>query len=240
MASFAKLAILFLSALFYDRSLIPPTLPPSPEEQKRTETNAHRTIGWYEGIIIPIIPLWCRMSYWAFTFTEVVVILASTLDVSPRADHIVTRVIGTYDSPERITVALISGTALVVAGAIIRFRCFREMGRHFTFALSLRDGHSLITTGPYSVVRHPAYTGGNMTLFGAALIHMWKGSWWFGGGYATAWGLILASHLLLSSGLIANGFLRGVKEDAYLKAQFGDQWERFAKQVPYRYIPGIC
>jgi protein-S-isoprenylcysteine O-methyltransferase Ste14 len=192
----------------------------------------------HDILSVNIYPI--QMSYWAFTLTEVTLILASTLDVPPRADHIVTRVIGTYDSPERITVALISGTALVVAGAIIRFRCFREMGRHFTFALSLRDGHSLITTGPYSVVRHPAYTGGNMTLLGAALIHMWKGSWWFGGGYATAWGLILASHLTVSSGLIANGFLRGVKEDTYLKAQFGDHWERFAKQVPYRYIPGIC
>jgi protein-S-isoprenylcysteine O-methyltransferase Ste14 len=79
-----------------------------------------------------------------------------------------------------------------------------------------------------------------MTLLGAALIHMWEGSWWFGGGYATAWGLILAFHLIVSSGLIANGFMRGAKEDVYLKAQFGEQWERFAKQVPYRYIPGIC
>jgi protein-S-isoprenylcysteine O-methyltransferase Ste14 len=34
--------------------------------------------------------------------------------------------------------------------------------------------------------------------------------------------------------------MRGAKEDVYLKAQFGEQWERFAKQVPYRYIPGIC
>lgn len=68
MASFAKLAILFLSALFYDRSLIPPTLPPSPEEQKRTETNGHRTIDWYEGIIIPIIPLWCRVSIYLTIF----------------------------------------------------------------------------------------------------------------------------------------------------------------------------
>jgi hypothetical protein len=62
MASYSKLPLLLATALFYDRSLIPPTLPPSSDEQKRTKIHGHRSMDWYEGIVIPIIPLWTRVS----------------------------------------------------------------------------------------------------------------------------------------------------------------------------------
>ncbi|KAJ6504043.1 hypothetical protein DFH09DRAFT_849134, partial [Mycena vulgaris] len=100
------------------------------------------------------------------------------------------------------------GAALIVTGATIRFRCFRELGRYFTFALSLRDNHALITSGPF--------TGGNTTVLGAALILRSDGSWWAGGGYTTAWGLFLGPNLIVSPLLIVCGFLRGVKECMYL------------------------
>ncbi|KAJ7018953.1 hypothetical protein C8F04DRAFT_976310 [Mycena alexandri] len=233
MASFAKLPFLLATALFYNHSLIPPTLPPSTDEQKRT--NGLPTISWYERVIIPIIP----MTYWAFVMTEAAVLLGATWDTN-FPTNFVAKFTGNHDSVGRITVPFMFGAGLIVAGAMIRFWCFREMGRHFTFALSLRDGHKLITTGPYAVVRHPSYTGGNMTIVGAALTLMQDGSWWFGGGYRTAWGLFLAANFIVSSLLIVRGFLRGSAEDAYLKDSFKEEWQAFADQVPYRYIPSVC
>ncbi|KAJ7291608.1 hypothetical protein C8J57DRAFT_1445186 [Mycena rebaudengoi] len=238
MASYSKLPLLLATALFYDRSLIPPTLPPSSDEQKRTKIHGHRSMDWYEGIVIPIIPLWTRLSYWAFTVTEAAVLITGRLDTYRPAE--VTKLIGPYNFVGRITVAFVLGASLIITGAMIRFRCFREMGRHFTFALSLRDNHTLITTGPYAIVRHPAYTGGNMTILGAVLTLMHDGSWWFSGGYTTGWGQFLALNFIASALLIVRGFLRGHKEDSYLKISFGEQWERFAQQVPHRYIPGVC
>jgi protein-S-isoprenylcysteine O-methyltransferase Ste14 len=151
-----------------------------------------------------------------------------------------TKLIAPYNFLGHITSPFVFGAGLIIAGALIRLRCFREMGRHFTFALSLRDNHTLITTGPYAVVRHPAYTGGNMTVLGAVLTLMYDGSWWFAGGYATAWGRFLALNFIVSGLLVVRACLRGHKEDDYLKTSFGEQWERFEKQVPHRYIPGVC
>ncbi|KAJ7291755.1 hypothetical protein C8J57DRAFT_1588358 [Mycena rebaudengoi] len=237
MASFSRLPLLLATALFFDRSLIPPTLPPSSKEQKRAETLDRRTIGWFERNLL-IMAVWARISYWAFTVTEAAVVLASGLDTRRPAE--LTKLIAPYNFLGHITGAFIIGASLIIAGALIRLRCFREMGRHFTFALSIRDNHTLITTGPYAVVRHPAYTGGNLIVLGAVLTLMYDGSWWFAGGYTTAWGRLLALNFIISALPVVRACLRGHKEDDYLKTSFGEQWERFARQVPYRYIPGVC
>jgi len=43
-------------------------------------------------------------------------------------------------------------------GAAIRFLCYKAMGKNFTYHLTIGEGHSLITTGPYSVIRQLSYT----------------------------------------------------------------------------------
>jgi protein-S-isoprenylcysteine O-methyltransferase len=35
----------------------------------------------------------------------------------------------------------------------------RTLGRFFTVDVAIREGHELIQSGPYSLVRHPSYTG---------------------------------------------------------------------------------
>ncbi|KAJ7923243.1 hypothetical protein B0H13DRAFT_1477462, partial [Mycena leptocephala] len=51
------------------------------------------------------------------------------------------------------------GTALIANGAILRLFCYRALGQYFTFKTAIARNHKLVTTGPYSIVRHPAYTG---------------------------------------------------------------------------------
>ncbi|KAJ7433799.1 hypothetical protein FB451DRAFT_1419395 [Mycena latifolia] len=224
MAAFAKLAFLLVGALFYDRSFVPPTPPPSVAEQVRTE----RKIGWYEALIgRPVLPYWIRTVHWAFTLTEAATILVVAEDPISI-------------SVPRLSLALLVGTSLIVVGASIRLRCFRELGRHFTFAMSVRDHHALITTGPYAVVRHPSYTGGNMTLVGAVLSLLTPKSWWWDGGRTTPWGVFLTANFSICAALFMYAFLRGAKEDRYLAKTFGEKWECYARDVPYRYIPGLC
>ncbi|KAJ7133351.1 hypothetical protein C8R44DRAFT_663896 [Mycena epipterygia] len=179
---------------------------------------------------------WSRLMYWAFTITETSAILINHFTVNKSSDNVVAE---SHHFGSRITPTFLLGTGLLVAGATIRIRCFREMGRHFTFALSLRDGHRLITTGPYAVVRHPSYTGVIMVVLGKTLGLMYDGSWWFDGGHGTLWGRFLALNFLACSILQVRVCLRGGKEDAYLKKAFGEQWVQFAKKVPYMYIPGV-
>jgi protein-S-isoprenylcysteine O-methyltransferase Ste14 len=47
----------------------------------------------------------------------------------------------------------------------------------FTFDLTVHPKHRLVTERFYSFVRHPAYTGSLMLVFGLALSHLTRGSW---------------------------------------------------------------
>lgn len=78
-----------------------------------------------------------------------------------------------------------------------------------------------------------------MTIAGALMTLMCNGSWWFGAGYSTPLGKALGLNWFLSGVFCVYAYLRGKKEDEYLRKEFGKQWDDWAKKVPYRYIPGI-
>ncbi|OAX34757.1 hypothetical protein K503DRAFT_674015, partial [Rhizopogon vinicolor AM-OR11-026] len=83
--------------------------------------------------------------YWAISFAEIAIIAsrAAGLSALPSAiQHVVGSFIGRIqDTP--ITSPFIIGTSLAVAGGLIRWWCFRTLGRFFTFELSVRKGHQL-------------------------------------------------------------------------------------------------
>jgi protein-S-isoprenylcysteine O-methyltransferase Ste14 len=133
------------------------------------------------------------------------------------------------------------GALLALCGGAVRLACYHSMGKHFTFDVSILDHHKLVTSGPYGIVRHPGYTGALMTLIGLLLFHTSPGS------------LLRESELLnislgqISVGLLVvvtlfpSGFLRHrmKMEDAALKNEFGEDWEEWAKKIPYWLVPGI-
>ncbi|KAM5531771.1 hypothetical protein V8D89_014541 [Ganoderma adspersum] len=47
----------------------------------------------------------------------------------------------------------------------------------FTFEVIIKDDHKLITSGPYSYVRHPSYTGILCLTTGAYLMHFGAGGY---------------------------------------------------------------
>jgi protein-S-isoprenylcysteine O-methyltransferase Ste14 len=133
------------------------------------------------------------------------------------------------------------------------------MGRLFTFEMSIRNDHKLISDGPYAWVRHPAYTGLFSIFIGLGLWHatkvryrfaklqvslglthdkgflcdrVWRIKSFLGRGTALVQVALVA---IVSSGLVA----RIRKEDDALRKTFGKQWDEWATQVPYKLIPGI-
>ncbi|MGH8300548.1 MAG: methyltransferase family protein, partial [Steroidobacteraceae bacterium] len=44
-----------------------------------------------------------------------------------------------------------------------------NLGRNWGMPMSLRQGHELVTSGPYAYVRHPIYTGIMLAMIGSAL-----------------------------------------------------------------------
>lgn len=245
MLSLAKIPLIFTTALFYDRSFTAPPSPPVVEEEQKKALKAP-DISLTERLIPPAGFL-LKTTYWTMSAAEIASVLAIQYPSHNLAQHI--RTLLTLDSPETnlssigtITPTYLLGSALIITGTLIRFRCFREMGRHFTFRLTLRENHKLVTSGPYSIVRHPSYTAGMMTVVGSVLTLVGGGSWWRGVGGWNGAGLlpkICAGVLGVTAAFCVRVYARAAKEDRYLKQEFSDEWEEWAKRVPCKYLPGI-
>ncbi|KAG7092710.1 hypothetical protein E1B28_009040 [Marasmius oreades] len=127
-----------------------------------------------------------------------------------------------------IPLSVLLGSLLSIAGCVVRIFCYRTLQG---FAFELQKSPKLATSGPYSIVRHPAYTGTWMNFIGSAMVH-----WWILGtgvkalGYAWLIGVGSGITVLL---------MRMDGEDALMKKLFGSEWEAWSKVVRYRLIPGV-
>ncbi|HEV2578721.1 MAG TPA: isoprenylcysteine carboxylmethyltransferase family protein [Acidobacteriaceae bacterium] len=62
------------------------------------------------------------------------------------------------------------GLALVFAGAAFTGLARLRLGSNWSANPRIREGHTLSTSGPYRIVRHPIYTGILLTSLGTAVI----------------------------------------------------------------------
>jgi protein-S-isoprenylcysteine O-methyltransferase Ste14 len=128
---------------------------------------------------------------WSATLAELAVILASQNPSLPISRNILSRLGGfSNNAPPnpnstflsggpgsgswrhiRPTSSFFLGTLMTALGGYIRWACYRALGRLFTFEMSIRDNHELVTDGPYGWVRHPAYTGILLIVAGVVLWH---------------------------------------------------------------------
>ena len=64
--------------------------------------------------------------------------------------------------------------ALLAASIVLAFWAVHALGKQWSLAARLVDGHELITAGPYAMVRHPIYTAMLGMLVGSAIaISQW-------------------------------------------------------------------
>jgi len=61
------------------------------------------------------------------------------------------------------------GVALCAIGVGLAIWARMRLGRNWGAPMSLRQGHELVTDGPYAFVRHPIYTGAIFAMLGSAL-----------------------------------------------------------------------
>jgi len=62
-----------------------------------------------------------------------------------------------------------AGLVLFAAGLALRWYAMRYLGRFFTFDVAVAADHRVVDTGPYRLVRHPAYTGSLLSFVGLGL-----------------------------------------------------------------------
>lgn len=97
----------------------------------------------------------------------------------------------------------------------------RQLGRHWSITLEIREDHKLVTDGIYRYVRHPMYT-----------------SFWL---WAIAQALLIPNWIAGPAGLVSIALLvfrRVGKEEAMMRAEFGDQYDAYRAQTK-RFIPWI-
>lgn len=112
------------------------------------------------------------------------------------------------------------GVTLYALGGIVRLWPVFVLGNRFSGLVAIQPGHKLVTTGIYSVIRHPSYVGLLITAFGWALA------------FRSGVGVILAALNLVP--LI--GRIRA--EEKLLASEFGAEYEAYRARTS-RLIPGI-
>lgn len=175
---------------------------------------------------------------------EIAVIVASKYPTHPLARKILESFVkGPVSLTNRISLSptFLAGSAIAIASAFIRYQCFSTLGRLFTFEVTIRDNHRLVTSGPYAYVRHPAYTSALGGVIGMGLVCFGVGSWMRECGVLdTVWGKGAAGMygaLFVPSCIVA--VKRPLLEDDLLRRQFGSEWNEWAQRVPYRLIPYV-
>ncbi len=61
------------------------------------------------------------------------------------------------------------GLLLCVAGVALAIWARAYLGSNWGMPMSLREGHELVTTGPYRYIRHPIYSGVILAMCGSVL-----------------------------------------------------------------------
>jgi len=123
--------------------------------------------------------------------------------------------------PEVSPAVQIAAIAIVVLG--YAFASWAMASNPFfsgTVRIQADRGHTVVSDGPYRIVRHPAYTGAFVSGLATPLL---LGSWW---------ALIPAG---LTTVLLV---VRTALEDRTLQEEL-DGYQEFARQVRYRLLPGV-
>ncbi|KAJ7109487.1 hypothetical protein C8R44DRAFT_289465 [Mycena epipterygia] len=132
------------------------------------------------------------------------------------------------------------GWTAVVLGTYIRLDCFRALDEMFTFDLTIHPQHKLVTDrGFYRYVRHPSYTGSLLITAGLSLSHLTKGNW------PTECGPLIIPFSGFIIGVswflwtFAVGLSRVDAEDKQMRKMFPQEWDAWAANVPWWFLPGL-
>lgn len=113
-----------------------------------------------------------------------------------------------------------AGFGLGVIGTLLLAWAQATLGRLWSAQLQFREGHELITSGPFARMRHPLYSGLFAYVIGLALL---SASW-----------LFVAMAILTLAGM---GF-RTPREEQMMIEKFGDEYRGYMKRT-WRFFPKI-
>jgi len=115
------------------------------------------------------------------------------------------------------------GAPVLFGGIVLIIWSRMMLGKDYFVATSrsapLFEGHRLVTTGPYAIIRHPMYVGILLVGLGGTLLYR-------------TWTMVFIA--LMFFGLI----IRAKHEDEVLAQCFGEDWQRYRRTV-HAWLPKI-
>jgi len=105
------------------------------------------------------------------------------------------------------------GLALTIAGVAFAIWARVIIGRNWSAAVTVKQGHELMRGGPYSVVRHPIYTGVLVALLGT-VVTLGDLRW-------------LLAFVVVSLAL----WLKSRREESFMVDQFGAEYIAYKSKV---------
>jgi protein-S-isoprenylcysteine O-methyltransferase Ste14 len=113
------------------------------------------------------------------------------------------------------TVLPVLGFCMTLAGASLMVWARVHLGANWSDKVQIKEGHQLVRSGPYAILRHPIYTGVLLAVAGTALaLGEWRG--------------VLAFCILL-----VNYVIKARKEERILAARFGEDFRRHQRQTGF-------
>jgi protein-S-isoprenylcysteine O-methyltransferase Ste14 len=104
---------------------------------------------------------------------------------------------------------------LVPASLGLVWAAIRTLGKQWSMQARVLEGHALVTTGPYRLVRHPIYTGTIVLVVTMGLA------------YSSLVGLLIGTVFV-----VVGTIIRIRAEERLLRGQFGADYADYARRVP--------
>lgn len=106
-----------------------------------------------------------------------------------------------------------AGNALMLVGIILWILSKRALGSNWSPRIAIREHHTLVTSGPYRLVRHPIYTAYIIQVIGMCLA-------------------IANLAVMLPCAAIASlTWHRATAEEEILRQQFGEEYEQYSQKT---------
>ncbi|KAM5546015.1 hypothetical protein V8D89_000141 [Ganoderma adspersum] len=206
-----------------------PTPPPRVEEQKKY--GEEDIIDRFVRLRVPVAQ--CVTVF--FASCEITSLLAPHLPArlsDPLLSLLLPRGASALGNIATVTPSFLVGWGLAVSGALLHMWCYRVLGPQYTFQRAVIKEHKLVTSGPYRVVRHPAYTGFTMYMAGLLTVQLCPGSW------ARESGILdgrRGKAVMVAWAVYAGNLSLAVVK----RCEFSGQWVTWSKITTTRLIPWI-
>jgi protein-S-isoprenylcysteine O-methyltransferase Ste14 len=106
-----------------------------------------------------------------------------------------------------------AGLALTIAGAAFAIWARVLLGRNWSASVTIKEDHQIMRRGPYSIVRHPIYSGGLLAMLGTSL----------------AFGEL---GCLAGTGLVfITWWMKSRLEETFLEKQWGAEYAQYKREV---------